>query len=101
MEIQQFLSQKAQDLKPSGIRKFFSIAAEMDDVIALGVGEPDFKTPWAIRKAGIDSLQRGQTFYTANSGLSQLQQEIANYLKRRFDMDYQKEQVGGTRPPLW
>lgn len=87
------LSEKAVGLKPSGIRKFFSIAAEMDDVISLGVGEPDFKTPWVIRKAGIDSLDRGQTFYTANAGLAALQLEITKYLKRRFGLAYEKEQV--------
>ena len=84
------LSEKAVGLKPSGIRKFLSIAAEMDDVISLGVGEPDFKTPWVIRKAGIDSLDRGQTFYTANAGLAALQLEITKYLKRRFGLAYEK-----------
>ena len=64
------LSRRAVELKPSGIRKFFDIAAEMKDVISLGVGEPDFKTPWSIRHAGIESLERGHTFYTANAGVN-------------------------------
>ena len=87
------LSQKVIDIKPSGIRRFFSLASEMKDVISLGVGEPDFKTPWHIRKAGIDSLDRGRTWYTANSGLAELQQEICHYLHRRFDLEYERTQV--------
>jgi aminotransferase len=86
-------SRTAASLKPSGIRKFFSIAAEMDDVISLGVGEPDFKTPWAIRKAGIDSLDRGRTWYTANAGIAPLQKEITAYLSRRFALEYDPGQV--------
>ena len=86
-------SRSAAGLKPSGIRKFFSIAAEMEDVISLGVGEPDFKTPWVIRKAGMDSLDRGRTWYTANAGLAALQEEIAKYLARRFDMHYDTGEV--------
>ena len=82
------LSSKAKEIKPSGIRKFFSAAAEMKDVISLGVGEPDFKTPWAIRKAGIASLDQGRTWYTANAGLSALQKEISRYLRRRFELEY-------------
>ena len=69
-------------------RRFFDIAAEMDDVISLGVGEPDFKTPWEIRRAGIESLEKGHTFYTANAGLITLRTEICNYLKRRFTLSY-------------
>ncbi|MGI5967175.1 MAG: aminotransferase class I/II-fold pyridoxal phosphate-dependent enzyme [Anaerotruncus rubiinfantis] len=82
------LSRRAVELKPSGIRKFFDIAAEMKDVISLGVGEPDFKTPWSIRHAGIESLERGHTFYTANAGMAALKEEIAHYLNRRFALDY-------------
>lgn len=93
IDYQKQLSRSAASLKPSGIRKFFSIAAEMEDVISLGVGEPDFKTPWTIRKAGIDSLDRGRTWYTANAGLSALQKEITTYLSRRFQMDYDPSQV--------
>ena len=72
MDYDKILSRRAVALKPSGIRRFFDIAAEMDDVISLGVGEPDFKTPWSIRRAGIESLERGHTWYTANSGLAPL-----------------------------
>ncbi|MDL2232618.1 aminotransferase class I/II-fold pyridoxal phosphate-dependent enzyme [Ruminococcaceae bacterium OttesenSCG-928-L11] len=93
MEYQNLFSRTAAALKPSGIRKFFSLAAEMEDVISLGVGEPDFKTPWVIRKAGIDSLDRGRTWYTANSGLAALQQEITRYLDRRFRLEYEPSQV--------
>ncbi len=87
------LSEKAKNLKPSGIRKFFSLASEMKDVISLGVGEPDFKTPWTIRDAGIKSLDRGHTWYTANAGLSALQTEICRYLKRRVKLEYEPKQV--------
>ncbi len=82
------LNKTVTDIKPSGIRKFFDIAATMDDVISLGVGEPDFQTPWAIRKAGIDSLQRGKTKYTSNWGLIQLREEISKYSKRKFGIEY-------------
>lgn len=88
MDYTQILSQKALGLKPSGIRKFFNIAAEMEDVISLSIGEPDFKTPWSIRYAGIRSLEQGKTFYTANAGMTILKNEIANYLNRRFSLDY-------------
>ena len=79
--------------KPSGIRRFFDIASTMEDCIVLGVGEPDFKTPWAIREAGITSLEKGRTFYTSNSGLVQLRKEICRYLSRRFDLSYQEDEV--------
>ena len=88
MDYQNGFSRIAADLKPSGIRRFFNVANEMENVISLGVGEPDFKTPWCIRKAGIDSLDKGRTWYTANAGLEALRQEITFYLKRRFDMEY-------------
>lgn len=89
------------DIKPSGIRKFFDIAATMDDVISLGVGEPDFQTPWQIRKAGITSLERGRTKYSANRGTIELRNEIASYLKRRYDLSYKPDTeilvtVGGS-----
>ena len=95
------LAGKAVALKPSGIRKFFDIVNEMDDVVSLGVGEPDFDTPWAIRDEGIYSLEKGRTFYTSNSGLKQLREEIARYLRRRFRLYYQPENeifvtVGGS-----
>ncbi len=79
--------------KPSGIRRFFDLASTMEDCIVLGVGEPDFKTPWEIRQAGIESLEKGRTFYTSNSGLMQLREEIRKYLKRRFDLDYVTDEI--------
>ncbi len=82
------LGSKTVSLQPSGIRKFFDIVAEMDDVVSLGVGEPDFDTPWAIRDEGIYTLERGKTFYTSNAGLKELRVESCNYLKRRFGLEY-------------
>ena len=82
------LSQTIVNIKPSGIRKFFDIASERKDTISLGVGEPDFDTPWHIRDEGIYSLERGRTFYTSNSGLMELRSEICKYYKRRFDVTY-------------
>lgn len=95
------LSERIVDIPFSGIRKFFDIAAEMKDVISLGVGEPDFDTPWRIRDEGIYSLEKGRTAYTSNAGLKELKMEIARYLKRRFEVsyDYDKEMmitVGGS-----
>lgn len=95
------LSRTAKEIKPSGIRRFFDIATEMDNVISLGVGEPDFKTPWAIRRAGIESLEKGHTWYTANSGLRSLRSEISGYLSRRFELNYDPDKeivvtVGGS-----
>ncbi len=89
------------EIKPSGIRKFFDIAAEMDDVISLGVGEPDFKTPWHIRQAGIRSLQDGKTRYTANKGIKELRQAISDYTERSIGVKYDPEgeilvSVGGS-----
>ena len=81
IDIGSLLSAKVREMKPSGIRRFFDIANELDDVISLGIGEPDFKTPWAIRKAGMESLEQSKTFYTANSGLIKLREEIAEYLQ--------------------
>lgn len=82
------LSTEVQKIKPSGIRKFFSLASEMEGVISLGVGEPDFQTPWAVRKEAIRTLEQGKTFYTANAGLAALKTEISRYLSRRFSLDY-------------
>ena len=95
------LGKVAVGLKPSGIRKFFDIVSEMDDVVSLGVGEPDFDTPWAIRDEGIYTLERGRTFYTSNAGLKELRQEIGAYLYRRFRVDYEPSHeifvtVGGS-----
>ena len=82
------LAKEVVKLKPSGIRKFFDIVAEMKDAISLGVGEPDFETPWHIRDEGIYSLEKGKTFYTSNSGLIELRKEICNYLERRMHVSY-------------
>ena len=83
------LSEKTLNIKPSGIRKFFDLVAEKKDVISLGVGEPDFDTPWHIRDEGIYALEKGKTFYTSNSGLKELRIEICNYLKRKFNLSYE------------
>lgn len=95
------LSKTITTIEPSGIRKFFDIVSEMDDAISLGVGEPDFDTPWHIRDEGIYSLEKGRTFYTSNAGLKELKIEISKYLDRRFGLsyDYNKEMlvtVGGS-----
>ncbi len=95
------LSKQAVGLKPSGIRKFFDIVSEMEDAISLGVGEPDFDTPWHIRDEGIYSLEKGRTFYTSNSGLLELRQEICNYIKKKQGVDYDPKHevlitVGGS-----
>ena len=82
------LAEKVVEIKPSGIRKFFDIVSEMKDAISLGVGEPDFDTPWHIRDEGIYSLEKGRTFYTSNSGLKELRQEIGNYVRRRHGVTY-------------
>ena len=82
------LSQKIIDIEPSGIRKFFDIVSEMPDAISLGVGEPDFDTPWNIREEGIYSLEKGRTFYTSNAGLKELREEISRYLDRKYRLQY-------------
>lgn len=89
----QLLAPAAKEMRPSGIRKFFDLAADMPHCISLGVGEPDFKTPWSIRDAGIRSLEQGRTKYTANAGLKELRVEICRYLNRRMDLSYQPENV--------
>ena len=88
MNYDSILNQRIQGVKPSGIRKFFDILEEMTDAISLGIGEPDFVTPWHIRDAGIYSLERGHTKYTSNAGMLQLRREISAYLNRRFDLRY-------------
>ena len=88
IDYSKILSDTVQNIKPSGIRKFFDIAATMDDVISLGVGEPDFQTPWSVRKAGITSLEKGKTKYTSNSGLEELRREISNYIDRKCGVSY-------------
>lgn len=95
------LSQKVVQLEPSGIRKFFDVVNEMKDAISLGVGEPDFDTPWRIREEGIYTLERGRTFYTSNAGLMELKVEITKYLKNRVDVSYDPKKevlvtVGGS-----
>ncbi len=88
MDMKAMLNPVVRDIPPSGIRRFFDIAAEMKDAISLGVGEPDFVTPWHIRDEGIYSLEKGKTHYTSNSGLKELRQEISRYLDRRFSLNY-------------
>ncbi len=95
------LNQKVQNLKPSGIRKFFDIANEMDHVISLSIGEPDFTTPWHVRQEGIESLRRGHTWYSPNRGFMELRSQISKYFARRFDVEYNPENevlvtVGGS-----
>src|SRR3954467_12842574 len=89
-----YLSKKATELKPSGIRRFFDLAAGMEGVVSLGVGEPDFVTAWGVREAAISSLEQGFTSYTANAGLLELRQEISNYMKKQFKVEYSpKEEI--------
>lgn len=95
------ISQVAESMQPSGIRKFFDVVAEMPDAISLGVGEPDFDTPWHIREAGIYSLEQGKTFYTSNSGLMELRQEVSSYYSRKYGLVYEPKNeifitVGGS-----
>ena len=95
------LNKKVKEIPPSGIRKFFDVAATMSDVISLGVGEPDFDTPWSVREAGIYSLEKGRTFYTANAGLLELREELCRYFERKYGVsyDYKSEvlvTVGGS-----
>ena len=97
-----YLSKQVEQLKPSGIRRFFDLAAGMEGVISLGVGEPDFVTPWSICEASISSLERGYTAYTANAGLMELRQEIVSYLHSQFHVTYDAQSevivtVGGSQ----
>ena len=93
MNYDELLAPAAKAMRPSGIRKFFDLAADMPHCISLGVGEPDFKTPWSVRDAGIRSLELGRTKYTANAGLKDLRKEICTYLQRRFELHYQEKNV--------
>ncbi len=98
---EELMNKRVQEIPPSGIRKFFDVVATMDDAISLGVGEPDFATPWTIREAGIYSLEKGRTFYTANAGLAELRQEICNYMRRKYGVSYRYQDevlvtVGGS-----
>ncbi len=101
MEYEKFFNKRIQRIKPSGIRKFFDIANEMDNVISLSIGEPDFQTPWHIRDEGIRSLEKGRTWYSPNRGFAELREEIAKYYKRRFNIEYKADEqtlvtVGGS-----
>lgn len=101
LDYAKILSENVQEIKPSGIRKFFDLLGDRKDVISLTVGEPDFMTPYHIREAGIESLEKGRTFYTSNNGILELRQEICNYLNRRFGLDYEPKSevivtVGGS-----
>jgi aminotransferase len=101
MDYEKILNPEVLSIKPSGIRKFFDIAEKMSDVISLGVGEPDFPTPWQIRKQGIKSLEESHTRYTSNQGLGKLRETISGYVKRKYDLDYEPDEqslitVGGS-----
>lgn len=95
------ISKKIEEIQPSGIRKFFDVVSEMPDAISLGVGEPDFDTPYSVREEGIYALEKGRTFYTSNAGLKELREEISRYLKRKYSLDYDADNeimvtVGGS-----
>ena len=92
MDYDKLIAPAAKAMRPSGIRKFFDLAAEMPECISLGVGEPDFKTPWAVREAGIDSLEHGRTRYTSNAGLKELRTEIKQNLERHMRLRYDPKQ---------
>lgn len=101
MNYDRILSRNAQEIKPSGIRKFFDMITDMQDVISLTVGQPDFVTPWHIREAAINSLEKGKTYYTSNWGLTELREEISKYLERRLSLKYKPDDeilvtVGGS-----
>ncbi|MGN1014251.1 MAG: pyridoxal phosphate-dependent aminotransferase [Butyricicoccus sp.] len=101
LDYSSLISDKASVIKPSGIRKFFDIVNTMDGAISLGVGEPDFQTPWQIRRAGINSIEKGKTFYTSNWGLAELRHEISVYAKKNYNLDYDEQNeiivtVGGS-----
>ena len=100
MDFEKIINPVVRDLPPSGIRKFFDLANQMEGVISLGVGEPDFPTPWSIREAAIYSIEKGRTYYTANQGLLELRKEICRYQKRKFNLEYKPEEcivtVGGS-----
>ncbi len=101
IDYDKYFNDKIKEVQPSGIRKFFDIANEMDDVISLSIGEPDFQTPWHIRDEGIRSLEKGKTWYSPNRGFAELRREIANYYERRFGVSYDADEqtlvtVGGS-----
>ncbi|MGN1113059.1 MAG: aminotransferase class I/II-fold pyridoxal phosphate-dependent enzyme, partial [Acutalibacteraceae bacterium] len=101
VDYEKMLNSKIQKIKPSGIGRFFDIANEMDHVISLSIGEPDFKTPWHVREEGIRSLEKGKTWYSPNRGFANLRNEISNYFNRRFNVQYNPDKevlvtVGGS-----
>ena len=101
LDYEKMLNKTVRDMKPSGIRKFFDMLSGMQDVVALTVGQPDFITPWHIREAAIESIEKGKTYYTSNAGTPELRLEISKYMKRRFNVDYQPQDeifvtVGGS-----
>lgn len=101
IDYQQFLNKNIKNVKPSGIRKFFDIANEMENVISLSIGEPDFQTPWHVRQAGIESLEKGRTWYSPNKGFAELREEVCKYFNRRFHVNYNADDevlitVGGS-----
>lgn len=101
IDYEKYLNDSIKSIKPSGIRKFFDIANEMDDVISLSIGEPDFQTPWHIREEGIKSLEKGKTWYSPNKGFAELREEISKYYNRRFNVYYEPKKqtlvtVGGS-----
>jgi aminotransferase len=100
IDYESILDKKAKDIKPSGIRKFFDISSEMKDVISLSIGEPDFSTPWHVRQAGIQSLDKGKTWYSPNKGFSELRAAVCEYFNRRFEVAFKDEEtlltVGGS-----
>ena len=91
IDYENLVNRSVKKIKPSGIRKFFDIANEMDDVISLSVGEPDFHTPWHIREEGIQSLEKGRTSYTPNRGFLKLRAEISNFIERHYNVKYDPE----------
>lgn len=97
----ELLNHEVANVKPSGIRRFFEIAAEIDDVISLSIGEPDFATPWHIREAGMDTLEKGRTWYSPNRGFMELREAITKWMKRKYDVSYKPDTdvlvtVGGS-----
>ena len=101
IDYEKIIAPAVSEMRPSGIRRFFDIASKMEDVISLGVGEPDFRTPWQIRKAGISSLEKGKTRYTSNKGLDSLRREISGYVSRKWGISYERDSeilvtVGGS-----
>ena len=91
MRLEDMISPKVRTMPPSGIRKYFDMINEMEDVISLGVGEPDFVTPWNVREAGIYSLEKGHTHYSSNAGFIELREEIAGFLNRKYALEYNPE----------